>query len=250
MNKKIFIIGILSILCGFFYFQIATATEVGVHGIENYTCDDGCNLDDAYDADLNSQYFLDELVNFGYDDEYERYNCNADSDDFTVDDDIYVDDVDIAYFCGHGNDGEIFFGEQNSECSITLDDMELGDDDLEWLILDTCRVLNYTYIVEDENWPFDTFNGLHHIFGHDTGADPARYRGRYFARKADGFDTNPVPLEYAWVYATQYYGQSGTKGALIRDATTNCYNDYLPGTGGPCAGDGSGNTLTHVWWNN
>ncbi|MBN1185041.1 MAG: hypothetical protein JXB49_22335 [Bacteroidales bacterium] len=230
--------------------QIATAASVGVHGIENYTCDDGCNQDDATYANLNSEYFLDELVDFGYDNEYEKYDCSADSDDFTVDDDVYVDAVDIAYFSGHGNLGQIAFGAQNSECIITLDDMQFGDGNLEWLILDTCLVLNYTYIVTQNNWPNDTFDGLHHIFGHETKADPATYRGRYFARRADGWNCIASTLELSWFYATQYYGASNTRGALIRDATTPCGGDYLHGTGGYCADDGDGTSLTHVYWTN
>ncbi|MEW5804487.1 MAG: DUF6345 domain-containing protein [bacterium] len=189
MVKKFLLSSLLLVIVGSISFvRIAAAYDVGGHAVETYNCGTSCDTSSAVDAVDNTGNFVDELVNtLGYNNIYERYNCSAEENDFVGADSNYVDNVDIAYFCGHGDVNGIKFGTENSYCTCPLSRMELGDGDLAWLILDSCQVLNYTYIVYQSHWPNSTFKGLHMIFGHDTEASASAYRGRKFARYADGY---------------------------------------------------------------
>ena len=57
-------------------------------------------------------------------------------------DNTWIDTVDIAMFSGHGNTAGFLFGIANKDNGTTApSEMKLGDNNLKWLILDACQVL-------------------------------------------------------------------------------------------------------------
>lgn len=86
-------------------------------------------------------------------------------------DNSYVDSVDIQWYTGHGSPGSFTFKTNNSDKNLVPSDASWGDNNLEWLQLESCQVLR------DVNGSADyfgrwgpTMNGLHLLNGFDTNA--------------------------------------------------------------------------------
>ncbi len=86
-------------------------------------------------------------------------------------DKYYVDDVDAAWYTGHGWSGGFTFKSNVTDGSIVPADAKWGDRDLEWLQLESCQVLADTNGHHDyfSRWG-PAFNGLHILNGFHTNA--------------------------------------------------------------------------------
>jgi hypothetical protein len=86
-------------------------------------------------------------------------------------DNHYVDDVDAAWYTGHGWSGGFTFKSNVNDGSIVASDAKWGDRDLEWLQLESCQVLADTNGTHDyfSRWG-PAFKGLHILNGFHTNA--------------------------------------------------------------------------------
>jgi hypothetical protein len=86
-------------------------------------------------------------------------------------DSSYVDNVDAAWYTGHGWSGGFTFKGNNADTSIVPGDARWGNGDLEWLQLESCQVLADTNGFHDyfSRWR-QAFNGLHILNGFHTNA--------------------------------------------------------------------------------
>jgi hypothetical protein len=86
-------------------------------------------------------------------------------------DDKYVDNVDAAWYTGHGWPGGFTFKSSVTDTSIVPGDARWGNRDLEWLQLESCQVLRDTTGTYDYfgRWR-GAFQGLHILNGFHTNA--------------------------------------------------------------------------------
>jgi hypothetical protein len=86
-------------------------------------------------------------------------------------DSSYVDNVDAAWYTGHGWPGGFTFKGANADTSIVPTDARWGNGDLEWLQLESCQVLADTNGSHDyfQRWR-QAFRGLHIMNGFHTNA--------------------------------------------------------------------------------
>lgn len=169
----------------------------------------------------------------------------------------WIDDVDIAYFAGHGagegsiagltgvgRGGGFTFGVNAHDdwvlASIPSNrEPRWGDNDLEWIVLDVCSALalksdgdgvQYTLC---ERWAnSDMMHGLHYILGFRTPATDIHScnRGRFFAEYLTGVrDGTKYTVRQAWIKATQDTEVYPYKGAYLRASSPGCntYNDHI-----------------------
>jgi len=173
-------------------------------------------------------------------------------------DHIYVDNVDITFYIGHGWPGGFTFVNPRQDDSwLTCDDAAVcpcplggwGNEDLEWLALLSCQILAW----QDPSvpWP-DTmwwqrwgpsFNGLHQILGFDTFSYDVPYFGWVFADSMIGKEfqwlwwkwrQEPLPVRAAWFHAKDWQQPFWVRAAVMGAYGpwgVNNYNDYLWGKG-------------------
>ncbi len=108
------------------------------------------------------------IKNFSYEQYYYAYPF-----EFTTSDSNYIDNMDIAFFCGHGNHWRVV---TKSDCcdpvNFCSDPVHLGDVDLEVLTIYSCSVVPSPLDVGDK-WDdcwWDVFRRLHLIVGFRTTA--------------------------------------------------------------------------------
>jgi uncharacterized protein DUF6345 len=97
-------------------------------------------------------------------------------------DDSYVDDVDAAWYTGHGNPSGFTFQGSHDDQWITPADAVWGNRDLEWLQLESCQVLADVSGTGDyfNRWG-PTMQGLHILNGFHTNAYCVGTTGGTFA---------------------------------------------------------------------
>lgn len=165
----------------------------------------------------------------------------------------WIDDVDFAYFAGHGaGPGTVPTGVGRGG-GFTLgvdahDDWVLaaipgnreprwGDGKLEWIVLDVCSALalktdgdGVEYLL-GERWANpDVMHGLHYILGFRTSAGDSCDRGRLFAEYLTGVrDGTKYTVREAWRRATEDTEGSSTQGAYLRAYSPgrDTYNDHI-----------------------
>ncbi len=153
-------------------------------------------------------------------------------------DDFYIDAVDIAYYRGHGLPNSFSFTSQKDDAGLVDHEAEWGNGDLEWIILDTCSILQF-----DTNYGYNVFQrwgpamkGLHMICGFATFGTDSKSRGEKFAKH--GRDGHTV--RYSWFKAakqtTGWKRWSAIFYASNSDDTWNPqqddpYHDHLHGYG-------------------
>lgn len=143
----------------------------------------------------------------------------------------YVDNVDIAYFAGHGWGSSIVFGFWDKAKSLYNFDQDawfnwlrLGGNergfsssetaDLEWLALDACETLKWADDYGSDVWTRwgPVFCGLHSVSGFTTtttDSDSRANRGRIFADSlVQGFS-----VSWSWIWATCQTAESGAGAA-------------------------------------
>jgi len=162
-------------------------------------------------------------------------------------DNSYADNVDLVLFSGHGNSSGFYFGTTYDDIQLSNLDAEWGDQDLEWIIIDACQVLEYDSggVYNRWGWNSDAFSGLHYIFGYDTVSYDVDTRGELFVQYA----TSGSTLREAWINAT-IISENGTKGAYLRaDASgTDTYNDHLWGFGSVSSDPTSPTSFSYARW--
>ncbi len=167
----------------------------------------------------------------------------------------WIDDVDIAYFAGHGaadgtiagptgvgRGGGFTFG-VNAHDDWVLSaipgnrEPRWGDADLEWIVLDVCSALAFKsdgdgvlYTICQRWANSDVMHGLHYILGFRTAAYDRCNRGRYFGEYLTGVkDGTKHTVRCAWIKATQDTEYSDVQGAYLRAASegSDTYCDHI-----------------------
>jgi len=90
------------------------------------------------------------------------------SSDLGGNDANYADNVDFAYFSGHGNTAGFYLGTTHADWQVAASDLRLGDKDLDYLAISSCLTMNYNSGQVFSKWGWPVFKGLHMICGMDT----------------------------------------------------------------------------------
>ncbi|HEX2914934.1 MAG TPA: DUF6345 domain-containing protein [Chloroflexia bacterium] len=139
----------------------------------------------------------------------------------------WADNVDFAYFCGHGSLGSFYFGSTVDDHQQTAQDSHWGDKRLKWIVLHSCQTMqaNFAWTV----W-CDSFKGLHQMFGFHTTTFVSDILGGRFAYYMANF---PLTMQQAWRLACQDSFDSSVQYAYIYagQSGTDTFHDHLPGYG-------------------
>ena len=168
------------------------------------------------------------------------------------DDDNFVDNADLVFFTGHANGNGWNFPGNNQDTKLHFNDAELGDKDLEWIVIAACGPLQMSNGNGEwwQRWG-SAFQGLHLLNGYQTITFDNTDEGEEFAERL----LNGWRVRTAWKQtaidvqpATYESGKKiyvSTMGPLHNDGWTN-YNDRFHGEGsvGP---DIRGSDLDG-WW--
>lgn len=145
-------------------------------------------------------------------------------------DQIWVDDVDITFFSGHGSSSGPFFGVTSWDDGVARSsNMRLGDRQSEWVVFDACEVLRYNGGAVFANWGWPVFHGLHYLLGFHTTCHDSSSRGAKFAARLN----QGYSVRQAWIMACKETEGSGTHWAYLRadQNGTDTYNDHWHGKG-------------------
>ena len=272
MRQKIILIlvSIAIIVCNFVTVSADDSNnkEVAVEWGEQYCtpglCSSSCTYDSdegwlyGFDAVYSAYYSANDFYNYLYSDGWTKRFRNGDHNGYVYGNHYAyekdfkassgssnnVEDVDFAYFCGHGKPTGFYFNTIMGCYNGLQDDMKLrytdtswGYRDLEWLTIDSCEVLKYSdnHGSVFSRWGWGTFNGLHQIHGWDSVAPQGSTRGKKFAQKM----ISGMTIKNAWLEACDETASSGYKAAVLSVCgPISTENDHLPGHGS-VAGDSS-----------
>jgi hypothetical protein len=140
----------------------------------------------------------------------------------------YVDKVDAQWYTGHGWSGGFTFKGNHDDTSITPADARWGDDNLEWLQLESCEVLKDTNGAHDYfgRWG-KAFQGLHLMNGFDTsayclnGGTGARFANYLFPEKFLWWTIRPaLTVQQAWASMANDLEPGGVRWRSMSPATT------------------------------
>jgi hypothetical protein len=211
-------------------------------GTETPVTAGGCGV--ASNASANG--FKSALTTHGVGIQFDWRGNNAWEQDFKDpsrpggDDSHYVDDVDIAWYSGHGSPGGFTFNTNHTDTAITPSDARWGNRDLEWLQLQSCNVL------EDTNGKHDYFSrwgpafaGLHILNGFDTvaGCVAAGLGGAFASRLFPGPGGPALTVRGAWAAAViardpgRVYRSMGPLGTPVGGVYPWNYYDHFWGQG-------------------
>lgn len=176
------------------------------------------------------------------------------------DDASYVDDVDLAWYTGHGSPGSFTFDNPNhDDGDIVPGDGRWGNRDLEWLQLESCNVLQFDSggVPIWDRWA-NVFDRLHLLNGFQTTAScvdtPSGTAGRFsrylFPRTIFIVVIPALKVRQAWAQMAYDLEPSGrqfvTMGAAAAGWVTN-YDDYFWGQG-PVGPDIPKSQIIGYWW--
>lgn len=119
--------------------------------------------------------FVNNVYNFIKHFNYEQYFwCEADL--FTTNDHLYVDNMDFAYYSGHGNNFFLGMGPGTSGGNVSIGSAtKWGNWDLEFIVFQSCKVVPAPIDRSDwyQRWigSNDTFQGLHQAIGYRTNSN-------------------------------------------------------------------------------
>lgn len=145
-------------------------------------------------------------------------------------DQIYADNVDIAFFSGHGSQSGPFFGvATHDDGTARSTEVRLGDRYCNWVVFDACLVLAYDDGAVFDRWGWPAFKGLHYILGFHTTTGDSGDRGRKFAEYLNA----GWRVRDAWIRACQDTEGSDVYWAYLRadQSGTDTYNDHWWGKG-------------------
>lgn len=234
----------------------ACDSRVGVESVVIYT---PVGKPNVYNRHINAQGFYDTIkAHPDWDGEFHQKDANAWEKHFKRDslggiDSDWIDNVDLAYFSGHGagagtvptgvgRGGGFTFGVDANDdwvlASIpSSQEPRWGDDRLEWIVLDVCSALakkidgdGVVYTLTERWANSNVMHGLHYILGFRTSATDSAVRGRIFAEHLTGaYDGTTYKVRTAWRKATEISEGPDYEGAYLRAASTgsNTLNDYI-----------------------
>ena len=145
-----------------------------------------------------------------------------------------ADSVDFAFWCGHGTAEsetpralrffvDLVAGEKQAPGKLEWTEVDWGDTDLDWVVLNTCRFLkgNDTELKQ-------MASGVHLICGYTTDMTIYCNAGDYFA---DRLDDSGKTIKQAWFdQADEYQAEEDKNTARVFGAST-CMSDSLGSTG-------------------
>lgn len=209
--------------------------EVGIEWVKNYH-----GHGDLSNTQAQAEGFYNEIAkppasairrfNYGDDSAWDQDFQDNDVDPNGTDH-KYIDNVDIVFFSGHGNQNGPRFGRADrDDGQARPDEIRWGNKDLEWIAFDACLILANHPTSATARWR-QVFQGLHYILGFATTCQDERNRGKRFAYWLN----RKYTVRCAWIKATKETEGSGVRGAYLRaDETgigTNTYNDHYLGCG-------------------
>jgi hypothetical protein len=167
-------------------------------------------------------------------------------------DSSYVDAVDSQWYTGHGNSSGFTFKSAVDDNWITPADARWGNQNLEWLQLESCQVLRDTSGTNDyfARWA-QSFQGLHLLNGFHTnatcinGGTGRRFADYLFPATFLWWTTRPaLTVQQAWASMANDLEPAGTRWRSISPATngwvTNLGDHFWgQGTVGPDIAPGS-----------
>ncbi len=154
---------------------------------------------------------------------------------YSGDDQDWVDDVDMAYWQGHGSPGGFSFSgcSSNDDTFLSKDDALWGNRNVEWISLFTCLVLAEESGGERwwQRWG-PAFDRLHQINSFDTVSYHSSQHGGIFADYM--LRNNPMTVRQAWAQASIDDQPAqviwATMGVISNGSLTN-FNDHYWGKG-------------------
>ncbi len=177
------------------------------------------------------------------------------------DDASFADNVDLAWYTGHGSPGSFTFDNATKDDgSIVPNDARWGNRDLEWMQLESCNVLQFDSggVPIWNRWA-KVFDGLHLLNGFQTTAScvdtPSGTAGRFskYLFPTTIFNIPIIPalrVRQAWARMAIELEPAGrqyvTMGAAAAGWVTN-YNDYFWGQG-PVGFDIPKSQIVGYWW--
>jgi hypothetical protein len=203
---------------------------IGIEWVNQYNG----NASDLSNNDNNARGFYNKLqgvkqFDYGdglaWDQDFEKSGKGSPS---TGTDSIYADNVDIAFFSGHGSRSYLLFGTNDFDNGKARNtEMELGNNDLEWIVFDGCNALDFDGVFD--RWGWGVFKGLHFILGFATICYDRRDRGEKFAKRLNDSWT----VREAWIKACIETEPTETKWAYLRanEGSISTYADHWHGKG-------------------
>jgi hypothetical protein len=143
-------------------------------------------------------------------------------------DSTYVDAVDAQWYTGHGNSSGFTFKSAVDDTWITPADARWGNQNLEWLQLESCQVLRDTSGTNDyfARWA-QSFRGLHLLNGFHTnatcinGGTGRRFANYLFPATFLWWTTRPaLTVQQAWASTSNDLEPSGTRWRSVSPAGT------------------------------
>jgi hypothetical protein len=213
-----------------------------VGGISDYGCERGVSdLCAAQQAAFNARFALD-----GYTRRFNWAASTAWERDFkqggTGLDHLYVDNVDMTFYMGHGSGQGFTFENNHDDTLLRYSDVvgDWGNLDLEWLALLSCSVIadEWGGLSWAERWG-PTFDGLHLLLGFSNTAYDEDGFGNAFAQWMLGYRLGfitlpPVPIRSAWFLAKDGNQPSSVIACamgVIGPSGLSGYDDYFWGKG-------------------
>ena len=151
------------------------------------------------------------------------------------DDQDWVDDVDMAYWQGHGWPGGFSFSgcSSNDDTSMTNTDALWGNRNVEWVSLFTCLVLKKDSGGQSwwQRWG-PAFDGLHQINSFDTVSYHSSQHGGIFANYM--LKNSPLNVRQAWSQASiddQPAQVIWATMGVVSDGSLSNFNDHYWGKG-------------------
>lgn len=161
-------------------------------------------------------------------------------------DSSYADACDFVYFAGHGTYDAFHFGTSNDNNAyprqVHYTEADWGDQDLEWIFLASCHVLEQLPMEWD--LAFHSPKTLHGMTGFNTHRIDSSGIGVWFARYLTGSgppdDPGPYSMKEAWKKAVYKDGYQAFEWAAAYAVVVVCsapqptihyWNEYLPGHG-------------------
>lgn len=173
---------------------------------------------------------------------------------FSGSDDKYVDDVDLTFYTGHGNPTGFTFSSNRDDGFLSNTEARWGQNDLEWLALATCLILN----ADDGNqqvvnrWG-NAFQGLHTLLSYATVSGDNTSEGaifsEYMLRNPFLWWNNPMKVREAWAQTAIDVQPSNVVYSMLGVVGRNgvsSYNDYFWGKGN-VSPDLRGSDITAFW---
>ncbi len=216
----------------------SSSQEVGIEWVCDYTYPDA----DLPNSDDSAVGFYNRIGNAGWTKKFNKGDSNAKAAHFeqSGSDTTYVDDVDIAFYQGHGSAGKLDVSTYIEK--VYANEAEWGDYDIEWIGLHACSTLSNNDFSE-------SLQGAHLICGFSTTAYNYAGDGENWADYLidDGANDDAYTVKDAWFYGIDINQPTGVTLKVFGETST-CGNDKIWGQGTVISDpvvDDQFNTWTH-----